>query len=205
MNKLFSAIILSIITVAGVYAQDSTNVYHGHKKGNRDQFVKELNLSPEQQQKLKSAQADYKKRLSELKQNDSMTTEQKRNERASIMKEQHEKLQQILTPEQKEKYKSLRQEEAANRTKDTEKRKDKVKNELNLTDDQVAKLDAANNEFKASMSKIKNDTSLNENSKKEQSESLRKHHEEELKSILTPAQFEKMHSLHHRGQENKSI
>jgi len=205
MKKIVGSIILAVVTFFGVSAQDSTNVYRGHKKHDNDQVIKQLNLSAEQQEKLKSAQADYKKRLAELKQNDSMTTDQKKNQKASIMKEQHETLQQILTPEQKEKYKSLRKEEAANRTKETEKRKDKAKNELGLTDEQVAKLRGANSEFKSSLNKINNDTSLNENSRKEQSESLRKHHEEELKSILTPAQFEKMHSLHHRGKENESI
>jgi Spy/CpxP family protein refolding chaperone len=205
MKKIFSAIIVVLVTALGARAQDSSNVYHGHKKRENDQLIKQLNLSTEQMEKLKSAQADYKKRLAELKQNDSMTTEQRKSQKASIMKEQHETLQQILTPEQKEKYKSLRKEEAANRTKENEKRQDKVKNELGLTDAQVAKLHAANSEFKANMSKIKNDTSLNENAKKEQSEALRKHHEEELKSILTPAQFEKIHSLHQRGKENEGV
>ena len=73
---------------------------------------------------------------------------------------------------------------------------EKMKTQLNLTDDQVSKLKASHDSFAAKAQEIRNNSSLTSDQKKEQFKELAKQQKEETKSILTKDQLQKMQELH---------
>jgi periplasmic protein CpxP/Spy len=70
-----------------------------------DRMSKELNLTPEQKEKIRPLLEEQDKQMSELRSNTSLTPEQKRDKARAMMMEAHEKFVAVLTPEQKEKLK----------------------------------------------------------------------------------------------------
>jgi len=64
----------------------------------------------------------------------------------------------------------------------------KVKEELKLNADQIAKYDALNNEYNPKMAAISNDANLTKDSQKEKMMALKKEKETKLFGFLTPEQ-----------------
>ncbi len=92
-------------------------------KGGRDfghrgaSLQKELNLTPDQQQKVSKIRDDYRTKMQALRNDNSIPQDQKKEKMRELMKQQQEEMKSVLTPEQVEKMKSLRQEQRAKNTK----------------------------------------------------------------------------------------
>ena len=71
----------------------------------------------------------------------------------------------------------------------------KIKTELNLTTDQVAKFDALNKEYNDKMDAITSDASTDKEALKEKKMTLKKEKEAKLNEILTPEQQTKYKEL----------
>lgn len=78
---------------------------------------KELNLSAEQKEKIASANAELKTRMSALKNDQSLTKDQKRAKIQELVKNRQEQFKSILTKEQAEKLQSLRKERSSRNTR----------------------------------------------------------------------------------------
>ena len=70
-----------------------------------ERMSRELNLTTEQKEKIRPLLEEQSKQMSELRSNTSLTPEQKRDKARAMMTETREKIQAVLTPEQKEKLK----------------------------------------------------------------------------------------------------
>jgi periplasmic protein CpxP/Spy len=70
-----------------------------------ESMSKVLNLTPEQKEKIRPLLEEQDKQMGELRNNTTLTPEQKRDKARLTMVETHEKVVAILTPEQKEKLK----------------------------------------------------------------------------------------------------
>jgi hypothetical protein len=88
---------------------------------------------------------------------------------------------------------------AQDKTKDMQKEKaewdKKIKEELKLNADQIAKYDALNKEYSDKMSVIGNDASLTKDAQKEKKMALKKEKEAKLFEFLTPEQQTKYKEL----------
>ena len=73
----------------------------------------------------------------------------------------------------------------------TQKRLDKMKSDLNLTDEQVAKIQEQRNASMEKMKAIRENSSLSEDQKREQLMDLHKSMHESMNSILTADQIKK--------------
>ena len=130
-------IIVLALAVIGVQfaasAQEKRDTIRAHHKTEAKVKMKEvLNLSNEQSEKLKAINADTKAKMQALRDDKSLSQEERGTRGAAIMKERKEKTDAILTPEQREKMKQW-QEKAKEHRKGDKKhwkdRKDKVKGE----------------------------------------------------------------------------
>ncbi len=151
-----------------------------------------LNLTEEQKTKMKSMNEHFRKQSEELRKQDNITVKESREKMEALRKDHHAKFQSILTAEQKA---QIQKDKEARKIKAKEygkKRQEKMKEELNLTEEQSAKMAESR---KASMEKIKairENGSLNDEQKKEQVKELMKKQKESMKSILTEEQLQKM-------------
>jgi Spy/CpxP family protein refolding chaperone len=78
---------------------------------------KELNLTADQQQKVEKIRSGYRTKMQALRNDNTVSQEQKKVKVKELKKQQQEKIKTVLTKEQQEKMKSLRQEQRARNTK----------------------------------------------------------------------------------------
>lgn len=83
----------------------------------RADFQKELNLTDVQKTQLSQLRTDFKGQMQSIRNDQSLTQDQKKEKIHSLMKDQHEKMKTVLTKEQVEKLQSLRKEHKAKDTK----------------------------------------------------------------------------------------
>ena len=74
------------------------------------EIQKQLNLSQDQKDQLSKMRADVRSQMQSIRNDQSLTQDQKKEKMHSIMKDQREKFKSVLTKEQQDKLKELRKE-----------------------------------------------------------------------------------------------
>lgn len=73
-------------------------------------FAQELNLTPDQQEALKSIRQNERQQFQSIKNDSSLTPDQKKAKIKELRKTSHEEMMAKLTPEQQQKFKEMRKE-----------------------------------------------------------------------------------------------
>ena len=109
MEKIFVFIFLTSLSAINVNAQirratDSTQsvVSNSAKRTEKLETMKGLNLTKQQMSQLKEARRNMKQQKDAINNDQSLSDEQRENKLKDLRKEQKEKLNSILTPEQME-------------------------------------------------------------------------------------------------------
>jgi Spy/CpxP family protein refolding chaperone len=213
MKKLALGLFAIAITVASIAQTKDKQVHkadkqksekhhghHGKKDGAKGHDFKEkLNLNEDQKEQLKAVREDFHKQLKDLKANTALTQEQKKDRMKELAQQQREKMQAILTPEQRQQAQKMRSEakdkkkgEGKEKFANHAKKAEKMKEELNLTDAQGQQVKAINEKFRDEMKAIHQNSALTQEQKKEQMKALQQKHKEQLQSLLTTEQKEKV-------------
>jgi len=225
MKKLILLALSGVFATAIVTAQtpgtsatqqnDSTATAHHHKHGKHggghfrkphgDKGLAGVTLSDEQRKQVHAISADYHKQLADLKKQDNITMGDYKKQVAALQADHKQKMQQLLTAEQKQQIENNKKQWAAKGKQMQADRLNKMKTRLNLQDDQVAKLKAQQDQLHQQMKAIHENKSLDATAKRDQMRTLMQQQRESLKSILTPEQQEKLHSnnRHNPSKEAK--
>ena len=91
--------------------------WNSDNEAHRGALMQELNLSTEQQAKVKEMRNGFKTKADALRNDQSLTQEQRRTKLHELMQQQQAQLKTTLTKEQQEKLKALRQERGAHNTR----------------------------------------------------------------------------------------
>lgn len=81
----------------------------GKREARGGKWGEDLNLTPEQSQKLAASRKETGEKLKALKENQSLSEDAKKEERKKILQSQNDSMKSILTPEQQQKMKESRQ------------------------------------------------------------------------------------------------
>jgi Spy/CpxP family protein refolding chaperone len=82
-----------------------TDGARGGQRGERMQeMAKDLNLSADQQQKMKAIHEQYRTKLEAIRNDNSLAQDQKKQKAQELMKAQRNELRNLLTPEQQQKF-----------------------------------------------------------------------------------------------------
>lgn len=192
MKKIFIAAAALLMSTAALQAQTKDDAKTHHKGFQGRQQMSGLNLNDDQKKQVKELNESYHKQFADLKKNTSMSVGDFRTKSAALRKEQHEKMQSILTPEQKNQLAAQRKVMAGRMKEGQAKRFDKMKTQLGLTDEQSRKLKESQEGVQTKIKSIREDKSLTDDQKKEQVKAVFKQQKEQFKSVLTPEQLEKM-------------
>jgi len=103
MRSLLSLLLLLFVFTMSVAAQPAH-----HKKGKK--IIKQLHLTSQQKHELKTFHKSAKQQVTAIKNNTALSEQQKKEQLEQLKEKRHEKLEAILTPEQKEKLKELKKE-----------------------------------------------------------------------------------------------
>jgi Spy/CpxP family protein refolding chaperone len=209
MKKVFIGMALAAFVTTTACAQDqSLNASPDKAKmhHHRGDALAQLNLTDEQKNEMKAINDDFHQQMSDLKKSeDKITVTEWKNKMADIRKDHHEKMEKILTDEQKANLKTMHKEHGKRFRQDKGNRMERMKKELNLTDDQTAAVEKNLGESLKKVKAVHDDKSLTDDQKKEQYKTLHKQQEENLKSILTPDQWNKYQELKKQHRYAKPV
>ena len=175
-------------------AQNISKMKTQHHNNNA-MMLKELNLSSAQKEQMKANQESYKKQLQELNKKEDITVKEARDRKEALHKEQKEKMMNLLTADQRNKLVQIKKDKEARHETEAAKRLDKIKTNLNLSDEQVNKINGARQATHTQFKTIKENDQLSRTQKKEQLMVLKEQNKNSLKNILTPQQFSKLEEI----------
>ena len=205
MKKVLIPLIALLALTVSVTAQNNMGIkgkhHHQHQKG---MMAKQLNFTDAQKAQAKKINEDSRKKMLELNKNESITVKEQRDRKAGIAKERKAKMDGLLTAEQKTKQTQLKAEHKAKKEAGYAKRMDRMKTNLNLTDDQVAKLKAQRAANHAKAEQIKNNETLSREQRKEQMIALKTEAKSQQAKIFTAEQLKKKEEMKKsRGDKGK--
>jgi Spy/CpxP family protein refolding chaperone len=151
-----------------------------------------LNLTEDQKAKFKSQHENFRKQMEELKKNEDITVKEWKSRMKALQQENKEKLQGILTSDQKALIEKRKAEHKALQEVDAKARLEKMKIHLGLSDEQASKIDKNRKEMAEKMKALREDEKMDMEKKKEKMKELMKDQKEKMKSILTEEQMKKM-------------
>lgn len=156
-----------------------------HKlRGHQEIPLKELNLTDGQKESFRAQREAFKQRMEALKKEDNITVKEWKSRIETLKKENLQAMQNILTPEQREKMYNMR-------TQAGDRSMDRMKEQLNLTPDQMSQFKKIRNATMKQMKAIRENASLSSDEKKSSMKKLMKEQNEGFEKLLTPEQREK--------------
>lgn len=215
MKKVTFVLLALAISFGIVQAQETTTPpkeqgrhqrndqgYHG-KPGIRHRdgamYYKRLNLTADQQQQMKSINEAYHSKMSDLrKQEAAISVKEYKEQMRTMGKERHEKLQAILTPDQKQQLATMKADARKRFEGRAANRMANLKKNLQLTDDQSAKIQALRADTKSKIKSIRENQLLTDDQKKEEVVTALKKQHEEMNGVLTADQMKKMKEMRSR-------
>jgi Spy/CpxP family protein refolding chaperone len=174
--------------------------YFGHNgfHGRHHEFVR---LTPEQRKQVMAINKDYRQKSQDLFKQDNITLKQYKAGLIALQKEKKAKVEALLTPLQKDQQAASRRlrEDRADLMAST--RLERLRQALNLTDDQVSKLKTGQDNLRSQAQAIHKNDNLLPQEKREQLKALMTTRNDNFKTILTPDQYSKFQQMrsHHRG------
>jgi Spy/CpxP family protein refolding chaperone len=206
MKKLLIPLVAIFALTLSANAQDKMSRHGGrghHRHHGKGMLAKELNFSEDQKKTAKLINDDFRKKMKELNAQENITVKEMRDRKALLFKDKKAKMDGLLTAEQKVKLEKLKADRKAKMQEGYAKRLEKMKANLNLSDEQVAKLRSQRENMRARAQKIRSNDALSREQKKEQMMALKAEAKEQHSRILTPEQMNKMKEMrkNHAGRE----
>ncbi|MFC4232540.1 hypothetical protein ACFOW1_11595 [Parasediminibacterium paludis] len=165
----------------------------------KERFAQHIQLTEDQKKQGKIIRENTSKQIAALYNNDKLTMGDFKQQKAAILKAQKEKLDGLLTAEQKAKIAENKKRMVDNRQVQVAARLERMKINLGLKDDQVAKIKTAQTQLHEKMKALHEDATLLPEQKKAQMKALMDEEKESLKNVLTAEQLAKLES--HKGMK----
>lgn len=205
MRNQVIVFIAGLTLAATAWAQAAQAPGQGHKHGRgQAQAFERLNLSQDQKAKLQSLRQTERSQIDEIRNNSSLTDEQKKQQIGDLRKNDHQQLLAVLTPDQQAQLKQMRQNGGKRGAFHAGRRFQS----LNLTDQQKSQLKPIFDSTRQQMQALRSDTSLTAEQKHEKMQQIRQNQMTQMKSILTPEQLQELRQGRgrriHKGGEQQS-
>jgi len=219
MKKIFGTLLAVAMFSIAANAQEKREMkpgndamHHGrHQMGKHHNrhMMKDLNFSDAQKKQLKANREEYKMKLQQLKQEPNITLKAFNEKKQALNKEQKEKMQSLLTAEQKTKLAELKVKREQERTARQNQHFEKLKTTLALSNEQAAQWKAQNETVHNNLQAIRENESLSREEKRQQMKAIKDASMAQHKSILTAEQQQKMEEMkkerQQKGKKESSI
>jgi Spy/CpxP family protein refolding chaperone len=209
MKKIMLSVCIAALVATTIQAQEirdrEPGKHHMMKRHHRGEAFKNLNLTEDQKAQFKALNEANRKQLAELKKNDNITVKEWKSKKEALRKDHREKMQSLLTTEQKTQLEKSKLERKAKMEERSKARMDKMKTNLGLSDEQSAKLKSERAVVQEKMKAIREDKSLDDQAKKEHVKELMKKQKENMRSILTEEQLKKLDEQKQKRGSHKKI
>ena len=206
MKKQVAFLIAVSLISASSFAQEKREIkHHDQMKHQHGMMLKQLNLTDAQKAIMKANHEAFRQKMQDLDKNESISVKEFSDKRAVLLKEQKAKMDGLLTLDQKNKMAQLKTEQKIKRDEHFTKHLDKMKSNLGLTVDQVAKLKAQRESMQSRLKAIKENEALTRLQKRDQLMALKTESKEMHKNIFTEEQRKKMEEMKKKHLERKPV
>jgi Spy/CpxP family protein refolding chaperone len=179
-----------ILAAAHAVAQGGPDGEH-HKMG--DRMAKELNLTADQQAKMKQIMQQDHASMKAIRDDQSLTKEQRQAKMQSLHESMKKDVDAILTPEQRQKMVTLHAQHGGEMGGNPG---DRIAKKLNLSADQKTKVENIMESTHQQMSAIREDQSLSQPDKQAKIKQLHESTKSQVNALLTPDQQQKFAKMH---------
>lgn len=200
MKKLFLSLIIFTSVSFAAFSNNSDG-----RRDDRHIGLKELNLTENQQIKVRSLNEEFKNKMDALRADEALSKEAKREKMKELSASKRTQFEAILTTEQKAKMEQMqtkRKDAPRKGRRNMAERPDRMEKNLNLTDSQKTQMRSLNDTFRKQMQELRADNSLDKNTRNTKRKELAASHKEQVRSILTPEQQAKMRNNPERGRKD---
>lgn len=209
MKKIILSAIVAAAVVTTSFAQETPGrkspQHEMKRKQHRGGEFKNLNLSDEQKSQFKALQEENRRQMADLKKNDNITVKEWNGKKAALRDDYRQKMQSLLTPEQKTQLEKSRVERRAKMEERSKARMEKMKITLGLTDEQSAKLNSNRIAMQDKMKALKEDKTLDAQAKKDQVKELMRKQREDMKSVLNAEQLKKLDEMKQKRGSHRKV
>jgi len=180
--------------------QGSRNGFQNNRRGFQSYaHHPAIHYTPEQRKQLIAINKDYRKKSEDLFKQDNLTLKQYKAGLIALQKEKKDKMTALLTQQQKDQLAAHNKRRDENRQVMEAAHLERLKLRLNLTDDQVAKLKAGQENLHDQVRAIHENDNLLPQEKHEQTRALLAKRNDTYKSVLTPEQYSQFEKMHPHG------
>jgi hypothetical protein len=158
-----------------------------------------IHYTPEQRKQVMTINKDYKQKSEDLFKQDNITLKQYKAGLIALQKNKKARLQALLTPQQNNELAARRKKRAEDAQVMEVAHLERLKLHLNLSDDQVAKIKAGQENLRSQVKAIHENDNLLPQEKRDQMKAILVKRNDTYKSVLTPDQYTQFEKMHHRG------
>lgn len=205
MKKTLIALFAFTLAGTGVFAQQGGAKKFHHKKHQHGRMAAQLNLTEQQKKQSEVYRADFRKKMQELNKLENITVKEQRDRREALKKDMKQKMDGLLTSEQKATMARLKAERKAKADVSYANRLGRMKEKLSLSEAQVSQLKKAREENQLKMKGIRENESLTREQRREKMMAIQNDMKEQRNKILTVEQQKKMEELKKKKMENKPV
>ncbi len=167
MKKTLIALLAFTLAGTGVFAQQNGTKKFQHRKHHHGRMAAQLNLTEQQKKQSEVYRADFRRKMHELNKLENITVKEQRDRRMALKKDMKQKLDGLLTSEQKATMTRLKAERKAKADIGYANRLGRMKEKLSLTEAQVSQLKKAREENQLKMKGIRENESLTREQRRE--------------------------------------
>lgn len=174
--------------------------------------IKQLNLTSEQQTKLKDINKSFMQDAQQVRKNESLSAADKKSKMQELSNAREAKVKSVLTPDQAAKWEQqhtamkhkMADMHQKNMHRSDSTRGKKALASLNLSDDQTAKMQAIHKDFKSKAKAIKQDSTAAKQDQLAKLKSLHQEKDAQVKSVLSAEQYQQYQAMaDNKGKHHK--
>jgi Spy/CpxP family protein refolding chaperone len=211
-HKITLAVLAAVLIMSGSYAVSATTIaaypqtspVAQNPKGEGAQDRDAMKLTSDQKKQLQSIHQSTRDQLMALRNDQTLSLEQRQEKARTIREATRQQVQGILTPQQQEMVKNRRQEGRGRGAGRGLRRGfgpgNRGQEALNLTTDQRSQLKAIHQSTRDQVNAIRNDSTLTQEQKAEKVRSLHQSTRQQASGILTPEQQQKIKAERRGGR-----
>lgn len=154
-----------------------------------------LNLTEQQKSTVHSYLEDQRSQMEVVRNDTSLTREQRGERMREISQQTRAKVQSILTVEQQQKVEELRSEARQSRQQRGQEQLDRMARLLELTPDQKTQMQSYLEGQRTQLQALRNDSSLTQEQRREQARAIHEQTQSNVQSFLDPTQQQKFDDL----------
>jgi Spy/CpxP family protein refolding chaperone len=201
MKRIIASALVAALSLGAAKAQTAPapGNTREHRHHRSKHWMEKLDLTADQKSQLKALREDFHKQFTDLKNQKQLSDADLKQKRRELHQAFRSKMEAVLTPAQKDQLAKMRSEWKEKHKGQTafgrHRFQNRLKEKLSLSDAQVQQLKQMHQDTRSQFEAIRKNTALSADQKKAALKTLREKRQEQLKTVLTPDQLQKLQEL----------